>query len=183
MRTPRPFVYSYFHPPDRVQSFDATLLLESEEHLVVTHVVDPRRPMLYRGEEVLGRNYRLVWFLFKHRPFDIGRFYRPDGTWTGYYVDITEPVRWAGADASTLEPVVDLFLDIWIAPDGSSEVLDEDELAEAEAAGWITAAQREHARRTTADLLDQLRQGAFPPPLAVEWDGNLVDKFDTTLSP
>ncbi len=130
---------------------------------MLSHLVHPKNKFVYRGEEVIADGYRAIWFLFKDQPYDIGRFYRPDGSWTGYYVDVLEPVRWQGAEAETLEPLVDLFLDLWIAPDGSYEVLDEDEFEEALRLGHITDVQAEHARRVLHDIVDRVQTADFLP--------------------
>lgn len=111
----------------------------------------------------MGHGYWMVWFLYKGQPWDIARFYRPDGTWTGYYVDVLETVRWEGANPATLQPLVDLFLDVWIAPDGSTLVLDEDEFQAAISGGVVTASQQEHARTVLSDLLARIQEGSFPP--------------------
>lgn len=129
--------------------------------------ITPSRRHEYRGEEVIGPGYRAIWFLFNGLSYDIGRFYRPDGTWTGFYVDILEPVRWERGDPATLQPITDLFLDIWIAPDRSFEILDEDEFDAACRRGNITPRQAEHARRTLADLTPALLDASFPPPEVV----------------
>ncbi len=125
--------------------------------------------MNYLGEIVLDSGYWAVWFLFKDRPFDVGRFYRPDGTWTGYYADILEPVRWEGADPTTLEPIIDLFLDLWIAPDGRYVVLDEDEFAAAASRGSLTREQTVHARSVLQNLLGATERGEFPPAVVKEF--------------
>ncbi len=125
--------------------------------------------MDYLGEIVLDSGYWAVWFLFKDRPFDVGRFYRPDGTWTGYYADILEPVRWEGSDPTTLEPIIDLFLDLWIAPDGRYLVLDEDEFAEAVSRGNLTSEQTVHARSVLQNLLGATERGEFPPAVVKEF--------------
>ncbi len=130
---------------------------------MLSHLVHPKNTLVYRGEEVIADGYRAIWFLFKDQPYDIGRFYRPDGSWTGYYVDVLAPVRWQGAEAETLEPLVDLFLDLWIAPDGSYEVLDEDEFEEALRLGHITDVQAEHARRVLHDIVDRVQTADFLP--------------------
>ena len=84
--------YELIRLPDRRSTFEADVLEHDEQHIVLAHRVYPSRPFLYRGEEALGTDYLIVWFLFKDQPFDVGRFYRPDGTWTGYYADVLEPV-------------------------------------------------------------------------------------------
>ncbi len=130
---------------------------------MLSHPISPSRPLVIDGEEVMGAGYLVDWFLFKGEPYDIGRVHRPDGIWTGYYVDVLEPVKWTGADPHSLHRLVDLFLDIWISPDGSYQILDEDEFEEAEARGHITPVQAAAARATLASLLAQIDAGTFPP--------------------
>lgn len=111
-----------------------------------------------------------IWFLFRNQPFDIGRIYRPDRTWTGYYVDVLEPVQWKASDPQVLEPITDLFLDLWIAPDGKYLVLDEDELEEAARLGHITNRQVDQARRVLRQLVDATERGEFPPAVVREFN-------------
>lgn len=118
---------------------------------------------------MLADGYWAVWFLFKDRPYDVARFYRPDGVWTGYYADVLEPVRWRGADPHTLEPLVDLFLDLWIAPDGRYLVLDEDEFEQAARSGHLNAEQIATARSTLDQLVGEVESWAFPPDLATSF--------------
>lgn len=131
--------------------------------MVFSHRITPSRPYIHFGEEVMAAGYDAVWFLFNGKPWDIGRFYRPDGSWTGYYIDVLEPVHWDGADPGTLEPLVDLFLDLWIAPDGRFAVLDEDELEAAVLANWITAGIATRAREIMAGIVAETESGTFPP--------------------
>jgi predicted RNA-binding protein associated with RNAse of E/G family len=117
----------------------------------------------------MAAGYHAVWFLFNGQPFDVARFYRPDGTWTGYYADVLEPVNWDGNDPETLQPIVDLFLDLWIAPDGKHLVLDADEFEDAVSDGYLSEQQIDHARSTLQELIDQTAQGLFPPPSVQEF--------------
>ena len=145
------------------------LLHATDGMIVVAHTLGPSQPLESFGEVVMDAGYRAVWFLFKDQPFDVGRIYRPDGTWTGYYADVLEPVRWQGSDPTTLAPIIDLFLDLWIAPDGRFEVLDEDEFEEAIARGNITAHQIDHARSVLKQLIEATGQGDFPPEVVKEF--------------
>jgi predicted RNA-binding protein associated with RNAse of E/G family len=158
--------YEIVRLPDRRTTFDALLLEADEEHLVLAHQVFPARPVHYFDEEILGSGYWLVWFLFQGEPFDVGRFYRPDGTWTGYYADVLEQVRWEPGNPPTIEPVIDLYLDLWIAPDGRYLVLDEDELAEALQEGHISPERAEWARAVLGRLVAATERGEFPPSVA-----------------
>jgi predicted RNA-binding protein associated with RNAse of E/G family len=157
--------FDFIRPPARRVTFTSLLLDATDDVVVAAHESAPSTPLDVQGERVVDRGYWAVWFIFKGQPFDVGRFYRPDGTWTGYYVDILEPVRWRGADPTTLEPIVDLFLDLWVSRDGRYTVLDEDEFEEAVRRGILTARQAGHARRVLDDLVGAVGRGAFPPPL------------------
>lgn len=155
--------FEFVRPPDRRVTMPTRLLQATEHLLVVTHEISPSNPLTFQGEIVMDRGYRAVWFLFNDQPYDVGRFYRPDGTWTGYYADVLEPVHWAGADPKTLEPIVDLFLDLWIAPDGQYAVLDEDEFEEAIDRKILSPEQIRHARDVLDELVRTTVQGVFPP--------------------
>jgi predicted RNA-binding protein associated with RNAse of E/G family len=164
------FRFEVVRLPDRRTTFHSTLRQVDERLIVLSHQITPSKPFTYRGDEVIGSDYQAVWFLFKDEPYDIGRFYRPDGTWTGYYVDILDPVCWRGPDASTLQPLVDLFLDLWIAPDLSYSVLDEDELAEALFQGAISSERADNARAVLAGLIAEVEAGTFPPQAVREFE-------------
>ncbi len=103
-----------------------------------------------------------VWFLPKGASYDVARVYSPTGIFRGYYVDALEPVDWEGDDPESLNGLTDLFLDLWIWPDGRHIVLDDEELTSAETKGIITPSQASCARRTITDLVDMLRRGEFP---------------------
>jgi predicted RNA-binding protein associated with RNAse of E/G family len=161
--------YHLIRLPDRSYTFEAELLHADAEWLAVRSRVTPSRPLAIDSVEVLADGYEVEWFLFKGRPWDVGRVYRPDGTFTGFYADILEPVRWEGDDPTSLEPLVDLFLDLWVGADGRIAVLDEDELAEALTTGSLTRAQASDARSVLAELEADARAGRFPPPLVRDY--------------
>ena len=161
---PQSVQFQFVRPPNRIYTFDAQLIHVDSARIVLRHQAHPSQSFHYGGEEVMADGYDVIWFLFQDQPWDVGRFYRPDGTWTGFYVDILEPVSWQGEMVPSLRPIVDLFLDIWIAPDGSYVVLDEDEFTEAMLSGMISRQQSEFARETLATLTQSLQQNQFPPP-------------------
>ncbi len=161
--------FDYLRPPNRRVSVKSQLLEANSDTIVVAHAYSPSKPVIYSGEIVLDVGYWGIWFLFKNRSFDAGRVYRPDRTWMGYYVDVLEPVQWKGSDPSTLEPITDLFLDLWIAPDGNYMVLDEDELEDAVNRGYLTSKQADHARSVLQELVMATQRGEFPPPVVREF--------------
>lgn len=155
--------FEFIRLPNRRASQPSLVLQATDDTIVLAHELSPHRPVEYLGQTVMDVGHWGVWFLFNGRPFDVGRIYRPDRTWTGYYVDVLEPVRWEGSDPNTLAPITDLFLDLWIAPDGKYMVLDEDEFEEAISSGHLTGEQIAHARRVLQELIAATQRGEFPP--------------------
>jgi predicted RNA-binding protein associated with RNAse of E/G family len=139
------------------------------EVVIISHAAQPSKRLYHAGDVVIDGGYHVVWFLFQGQPYDIGRFYRPDGSWTGYYVDILESVQWERDNPHSIEPLVDLALDIWIAPDGSYQVLDEDEFEEYVSNGDLTSAQAFQAQTTLTELVSFIENGSFPPRIVKEY--------------
>ena len=115
---------------------------------------------------ILASGAPIVWYVFPERWHDIGRFHLADGTLTGWYTNLCLPVqigpdRWVGND---------LFLDLWQPAEGEPRWLDEDELDQAVRSRLIDPATRRRIQneRTMIDL--QLRQDAWPPPVARDID-------------
>jgi predicted RNA-binding protein associated with RNAse of E/G family len=162
--------FTYVRPGSHRTTFDALLAHADREVVIISHAAQPSKQLYHAGQLVIDRGYPVVWFLFKGEPYDIGRFYRPDGSWTGYYVDILEPVQWDADNPHSIEPLVDLALDLWIAPDGSYQVLDEDEFEEYVSNGDLTPAQASHGRSTLTELVSLIENGGFPPRLVQEYD-------------
>jgi len=82
-----------------------------------------------------------------------------DGALLGQYSDIGEPV----AQVSPIEfQMTDLFLDIWLFPDGKLVELDWDEFEEAIEKQVITFAQANLARNTMKRLVDEATKGIYP---------------------
>jgi predicted RNA-binding protein associated with RNAse of E/G family len=95
-------------------------------------------------------------YYYTDRWFNIFAIASPDHVRKGWYCNIAEP-----ADISQDEiRQKDLLLDLWINPDGTSLILDEDEFA---AATFLTDEQRGGARRGLQVLLQMLaaRQEMF----------------------
>ena len=170
MAPTRRMTFDYIRHGGKRTAFDAAVLHADRELIVLSHDARPSRALFHAGEPVIENGYSVVWFLYKNRPFDIGRFYRTDGTWTGYYIDILEPVQWTEDDPHTLKPLVDLALDVWLAPDASFQVLDEDEFRDAVRTGELTRSQASQARSTLTELVERIRNDTFPPAAVRDFD-------------
>jgi predicted RNA-binding protein associated with RNAse of E/G family len=145
--------FTYVRPGSHRTTFDALLAHADREVVIISHAAQPSKQLYHAGQLVIDRGYPVVWF-----------------SWTGYYVDILEPVQWDADNPHSIEPLVDLALDLWIAPDGSYQVLDEDEFEEYVSNGDLTPAQASHGRSTLTELVSLIENGGFPPRLVQEYD-------------
>ena len=150
---------TYKRLPNRVNYFKQQLLHKDEEVIVTAQSVTPSTPIVINGETVLGDNFNVIWFVFTGLWYDIGKIYNLNNEWTGYYCDIILPVE---RTVNKFE-IVDLFLDLWVSPDGTYEIQDEDEFETALENGIIDADLAEKARKALNNLIDEVETGSFPP--------------------
>ena len=164
------FTLVYRRPPDRVSLIPTRVLSIDPKTVRWLNELAPKEPLRFEGEIVMDGGYWAVWFIGNNTSYDLGKVYSAAGRHTGYYVDVLAPVGWHGADPVTIEPLTDLFLDLWVAPDGRWQVLDEPEFEEAEERGWITPQQAEHARRTLQQLVELAQAGTLITPEIREFE-------------
>ena len=155
----------YKRPPDRVNHFQQNLLYEDDNVIVTTQRITPSSPIVIDGVTVLGDNYRAVWFVFANRWYDIGKIYNLEDRFTGYYCDIILPMK----RTDTHFEITDLFLDLWVSPDGSYQIEDEDEFESAIARNWIRTDLADQAWKALQDLIAEIESGAFPPEITDRW--------------
>ena len=179
----RPVVIHYRRPPDRVRDFHQ-MVVEERDDVVVTLASEMSwpEPLVVDGRVVLETGSSVVWFTFPGVWHDIGRFHRADGTPTGIYANVLTPVElsekppgWGRSGETEATPWVwdttDLFLDLWLpAGEGTDvQVLDEDELDDALARGWVPRKMAERAREEAGRLAQAARAGRWPPPVVEAW--------------
>ncbi len=155
----------YKRLPDRVAYFQQQLLYEDENVIITTQRVKPSAPIVYNGQTVLGDNFTAIWFVFPELWYDIGKIYNLNNEWTGYYCDIILPMK----RTETLFEIVDLFLDLWVFPDGRYEIQDEDEFEAALQTGAIDAELAGKARDALNALIADVASGKFPPKIVEEY--------------
>lgn len=163
----------YHRPPDREDVFAQELVArlgDGDGGPVVTLLrrAGVARPMEIDGVVVLENESPVVWFSFPGARHDIGRFHRADGTFTGFYANILTPVE--GLETEVWR-TIDLFLDVW-APAERPErahVMDEDELAEAQARGWVDEEAARAARAEARRLVEAAARGEWPPAVVRDW--------------
>lgn len=106
---------------------------------------------------------------FFTEPFNLLEFRDADGTLLGHYSDIGEPVKQLGPGEFQM---IDLFLDIWLHPDGRLLELDWDEFEEAIQKRVISPAQAELARATMQRLVNEIAQGMYPAKYLNHFDSS-----------
>ncbi|MFD0416113.1 DUF402 domain-containing protein [Streptomyces sp. NPDC127108] len=96
-------------------------------------------------------------------PWSVWLFWEPGWRFKNWYVNLEEPrTRWRdGVDSE------DHFLDISVHPDGSWRWHDEDEFAQAQRAGLMTARKAAAVREAGHAAVDVIR--AWGPPFGDDW--------------
>lgn len=118
-------------------------VLWREDDEIVLHATW-QRPSLDLGYTVLEPGDRFIEHFYADRWYNIFKVRAADGRLKGWYCNVTRPAR-ISEDEIAAE---DLALDLWVAPDGTMQVLDEDEFA----ALPLISDEREAARMALAEL-------------------------------
>lgn len=157
----------YSRPPDQEQIF-IQYLISDEEGVKVTYARDLKfdPPKRIAGAVVLETGSEVIWFTFPGAWHDIGIFHRADGAATGTYANILTPCIF---EEGGIWRTTDLFLDLWIELDGHIMTLDEDELEEAEANGWVDPDTAGRAREEVTTLSARAADGTWPPDIVGQW--------------
>ncbi len=152
---------TYKRPPNRVNHFQQQLLYVDDEVIVTSQRVKPSSPIVQNGKTVLGDNFTAVWFVFTGLWYDVGKVYNLNNEWTGYYCDIMKPVKRSIDASGKLEcfEITDLFLDLWINPDGTYQIQDEDEFEEAVQNGVIDAELERKTWEVMKTLIAEVEAG------------------------
>lgn len=141
--------------------------LSLDESCLRTHKVLPEdvsvalgNALFSQGLVAAGERVGIIdkTYLFEE-PFNLLEFRRADGSLLGYYSDIGEPVTRLGED---LFQMTDLFLDVWLSPDGRLLELDWDEFEEAVQGQVISPAQADLARKAVRRIVDETAEGIYP---------------------
>lgn len=163
-----PFVHiHYLRPPDRREVFTQRLLLDSPEvKITFAESVPFDPPIRIHGQVALEAGSDAIWFTFPGVWHDIGRFHLADGTFTGIYANILTP---AVFKPGGVWETTDLFLDVWVSPEGEISILDEDQLQEAEQEDWVSPEQSRKAREEAERIRSAAAGGKWPPSIVEEW--------------
>lgn len=117
--------------------------------------------------EPYQRAVMIIKTYFFAEPFNLLEFRGADGTLLGHYSDIGEPVLQLGRGEFQM---TDLYLDIWLYPDGRLLELDWDEFEEAIQEKVINSAQANLACTTMKRLVGEIEQGIYPTKYTNHFD-------------
>ena len=107
------------------------------------------------GYVVFEKHDRFVEYFYADRWYNIFEIHSAkDNRLKGWYCNIARPAVFGD---STIDQV-DLALDVWINPDGTALILDEDEFADLR----LDEATRQHAQQAVQELIDLARQRIIP---------------------
>ena len=158
--------FEYHRPGKDVTVYDEELVLDRPDVKVLLQSDFTGDDVCAGGSVILQHNAPIVWFVLVGSWHDIGRFHLKDGSFTGFYTNLSQPVeicadKWIGRD---------LFLDLWQPAQGQPHWLDEDEFASAVKDGLIDGATRRRVlnERSLIDL--QVSRAEWPPPIVRDID-------------
>ncbi|WP_457742994.1 DUF402 domain-containing protein, partial [Thermococcus sp.] len=123
-------------------------------------------PLRMNGVEVIKNGYHMLYFAFVGKNYDVLKVYDREGNFRGLYVDV---LAYTKREGNTIE-MLDLFLDIFIFPDGRAFLLDEDELEMALNYGMIDRETFDLAYRIAREILEKIKRKKFPPEIVWEYD-------------
>ncbi|GAB6102315.1 DUF402 domain-containing protein [Thermococcus atlanticus] len=157
----------YRRLPNRILERDDELIADLGDVIIArSEFKGMLAPLRVNGVEVIKNGYRMLYFAFIGENYDVLKVYDGEGNFKGLYIDVLAYTRREG---DTLE-MLDLFLDIFVFPDGEAFLLDEDELEMALNYGVIDKETFDFAYRVAREILEKLKRGEFPPEIVWEYD-------------
>lgn len=156
----------HYHRPGLGITHYTEELLEDDGCRVRTYAVIPPAHRLSLSQQLwvdgLLPKTQLIGSIRKHyfyrEHFDVLVFLDTEGQLAGYYSDIATPLQKV-ADGYAL---TDLFLDIWLTPEGQLHELDVDEFAEALAKDLVPRGLQTIAWNTMDRLRAEVQSGVYP---------------------
>lgn len=151
----------YRRGPGQVTVYDQELVYDDGKLIVSCAPFRPSASLRAQVPQLADQEYRAIWSVMLGEWHDLGKVYDLAGELVGYYCDIIRPAK---RTAEGLE-IDDLFLDLWVFPDGRYLVLDEEEFLEASNRGWLDDLTASRAKEELARLIAEVRIGHFPKSL------------------
>jgi len=152
----------YRRIPNRVLERDDEVIADLGSIIIAkSHFSGMLAPLRVNGVRVIDNGYGMLYFAFIGENYDILKVYDEEGDFKGLYIDV---LAYTKREGNTLE-MLDLFLDIFVFPDGEAFLLDEDELEMALNYGLIDRETFDFAYSVARDILEKLKRNEFPPEI------------------
>lgn len=151
---PSMIVYKLDEHGREVWSYPVSQVLQETDHFICVEAFF-NRDDYDLGYTVFKRGDRFVEYFYNDRWFNIFVIYdRDDGRLKGWYCNVCRPAVWGDGRIAC----DDLALDVWIAPEGSTLVLDEEEFADLD----ISERDRQQGQAAVQQLLKLAESGNLP---------------------
>ncbi len=138
------------HPDGREVRFDLQLI-QRHPHLIVASFVHPEA--VQRDGFTFDRGAVSYGFFWRRRPYVMYRMLDASGSLIANRFDVVEDVRLAERTVT----YTDLFLDLWVDPDGTPHLEDKDEVTDASRDGLLSRSQLYRIEKTKELLLRRHR--------------------------
>jgi len=166
MKTGDPFRIEYIRPGKETTYYDEDLVAQDEISLrtfkTLPEDIVKNLSQALQKQNLIASDQRVATITktyFFAEPFNLLEFRNSQGLLLGYYSDIGEPlIQLSEANFQ----MTDLYLDIWVFPDGRLLELDWDEFEDAIQRQVITPSQAELARRAMQRLVEEAANGIYP---------------------
>jgi predicted RNA-binding protein associated with RNAse of E/G family len=163
-KLPRPIDIVYRRLPNDVREIPGILRQNTPARLVIESAITVDAPRQMSGRVIVDSGYLAIWFVYRDKWYDVGKIYDRARNWVGYYCDIIRPVGKLLRAPTRTNMITDLFLDLWITPEGRSVVMDEDEFENALRQGYLSKKLANQTRREMDSLIRATQAGKFPSP-------------------
>jgi len=156
----------YHRPGKGVTVYEEELVLDRPDVKVLLQREYSHEDVYVGDTLALEAGAPIIWYIPVGAWHDIGRFHLKNGTLTGWYTNLSKPVRLDG-DTWTSN---DLFLDLWQPIWGEPVWLDQDELDLAVKSRLIDQSTLKRTLNEKALVDLQLSQQQWPPAIARDID-------------
>jgi predicted RNA-binding protein associated with RNAse of E/G family len=153
--------------PGKEVTYNEEEFLAQDESCLRTFKTLPEEISVHLSNALLSQNLivpgqrvgTIAKLYFFNEPFNLLKFRAANGDLLGHYSDIGEPLIQLSPNEFQM---TDLFLDLWLFPDGCPLELDWDEFKAAIGQNLITTEQAELARGTMQRLVEEIAGGIYP---------------------
>ena len=160
---PRPVDIIYRRLPSDVRELPGILRQATPARLVIESPIRVQTPQRIQRRVIADSGFLAIWFVYRHKWYDVGKFYDRARNLVGYYCDIIKPLNKLLRTPTKTNMITDLFLDLWITPEGDYIVLDEDEFENAIKRGYLPKNLGNQTWKQMNSLIRAFRAGRFPP--------------------